>query len=117
MIASDSFRMVEVLSRGDLEAHPVWADFHDGADSRTNYSFPAAVYHIDVDQDGVQDCPEDEVCDGLDNDQDGDIDEGMDDTDGDGVCDDIDPTDGCHPSTNGAYNFCSEECPCDEGEG
>lgn len=32
MIDAGSFRMVELLTRTDLEAHPVWADFHQERD-------------------------------------------------------------------------------------
>ena len=32
MITPERFRMVEILSADDIREHPVWADFHDGAD-------------------------------------------------------------------------------------
>ena len=34
MITKAQFRMVEILQRSDIEEHPVWADFHGGADRR-----------------------------------------------------------------------------------
>ena len=32
MISAAGFRMIELLSPADLEAHPVWADFHEERD-------------------------------------------------------------------------------------
>jgi len=90
-------------------------DFFDGDAYQTNYSVPAAVYNVDVNGDGTVDCPEEEICDGIDNDLDGDIDEDQADTDGDGICDDLD--DDCHVSALGGPAYCSKSCPCDEGQG
>jgi hypothetical protein len=73
-------------------------------------SLPAAVYNIDVDQDGVQACPEEEICDGLDNDLDGVVDDGLPDADADGVCDDLDVEE-CDGVDNDGDAEVDEDCP------
>ncbi len=76
----------------------------------TSWSLPAAVYNLDVDQDGVQSCPEEEVCDGLDNDLDGDVDEDLPDSDSDGTCDDLDEEE-CNGLDNDGDGVVDEDCP------
>ncbi len=69
-----------------LELDEAWIEYDGGDGPQISHSMPAAVYNIDVDGDGVNACVEEEICDGIDNDLDGETDEDFD-ADGDGVAD------------------------------
>lgn len=58
-----------------LELSAATLDYDDGEGIQESQSAPAAVYGLDVSGDGSLDCAEDEICDLIDNDLDGDIDE------------------------------------------
>ena len=78
----------------DPDVHPLAEETCNGIDD--NCEGRADEGHPDTDGDGIADCMDIEVCDGLDNDGDGEVDEGFD-ADGDGwaacdECDDTDPT-------------------------
>ena len=57
-----------------------------------------------------------EVCNGVDDDMDGEVDEGWPDTDGDGVCDDIDAEE-CDGLDNDGNGFVDEYFPDTDGDG
>lgn len=48
MIDAASFRMIELLTRDDLEAHPVWADFHDERDRARILSWGVTPERLDA---------------------------------------------------------------------
>jgi len=47
MIDAAQFRMIELLSQADLEAHPVWADFHDERDRARVLSWGVTSAQLD----------------------------------------------------------------------
>ena len=48
MIGPAEFRMIELLTRADLEAHPLWADFHDERDRARILSWGVATERLDA---------------------------------------------------------------------
>ena len=48
MIGPAEFRMIELLTLEDLEAHPVWADFHEGADRTRILSWGVAPHRLNA---------------------------------------------------------------------
>jgi len=48
MIEAAGFRMIELLTRADLEAHPVWADFHDERDRARILSWGVTPERLDA---------------------------------------------------------------------
>ena len=47
MIDARDFRMVELLTHADLEAHPLWADFHEERDRTRILGWGVAVERLD----------------------------------------------------------------------
>ena len=47
MIDAAGFRMIELLSQRDLEAHPIWADFHDERDRARILSWGVAEARLE----------------------------------------------------------------------
>jgi hypothetical protein len=48
VIEPAEFRMIELLTRADLAAHPVWADFHDAADRARILSWGVAPRRLEA---------------------------------------------------------------------
>jgi len=48
VIRPSEFRMIELLTREDLEAHPVWADFHEAADRARVLSWGVESSRLDA---------------------------------------------------------------------
>jgi len=91
-------------------------DYNDGSDDISVDSMPVGLFDVELDCDDSLTCATEEVCDGLDNDHDGDVDEDLSDVDGDGTCDDLD-TEECDGVDNDGDGDIDEGLADSDGDG